>query len=92
MLDALKLALRVSTDAYDAELNSLIAAGLGDLGLAGVIPPAVDDPLVMRAVITYCRIHFGSPASDYDKLVRAYETMKAQLMSATGYTDWGDEE
>ena len=45
------------------------------------------DPLVQRAIFTYARMHFGSPA-DYDRLREAYEAQKVQLMHASGYTTW----
>lgn len=48
-----------------------------------------DDPLVERAVITYCKANFGE-ADQYDRLKASYDEQKSQLMSATGYTDWGD--
>ena len=89
MLDDVKLALRLTTQAYDAELNGLINAGLADLGVAGVTEDDTPDPLINRAVITYCKVHFGSPA-DYDRLKAAYDEQKAQLVTCTGYTDWGD--
>lgn len=89
MLDKVKLALRISTAAFDAEISDLIAAALADLGLAGVTPTPEDDPLIIRAVITYCRVNFGQP-EDYDRLKTAYDEQKAQLQMATGYTDWGD--
>lgn len=49
------------------------------------------DPLVMRAILTYARMRFGSPP-DYDKLNTAYETQKCQLMHTSNYTDYGDGE
>ena len=88
MIDDVKLALRLTTTVYDNELNDLISAGLGDLGVAGVIKDDTADALVKRAVITYCKLHFGSPA-DFDKLKAIYDEQKAQLASCTGYTDWG---
>ena len=89
MLEDVKLALRLTTTAYDNELTDLINAGLGDLGIAGVVEDDTTDPLIKRAVITYCKIHFGSPA-DFDRLKRIYDEQKAQLGMATNYTDWGD--
>ena len=89
MLEAVRLALRITTQAYDAELELLIDAALDDLGIAGVDSTLTDAPLVRRAVITYCRMNFGSPA-DYQNLKTAYDEQKAQLQMATGYTDWGD--
>ena len=88
MLEKVKLALRVSTDAFDGEIEDLIAADLADLDLAGVTGSPPEDPLVLRAVITYCRVHFGS-TEDYDRLKLSYDEQKAMLRTATGYTDWG---
>lgn len=89
MFEKVKLALRITTDAFDGEIEDLIAAALADLGLAGVIIDSDTDALIIRAVITYCRVNFGQP-EDYDRLKVAYEEQKAQLQTATGYTDWGN--
>ncbi len=104
MLSEARKALRISTTAYDSEIVGLIRAGYADLQIAGVrLPGGVDftedngvfldtsdleDPLAQRAIITYVRMMFGSPG-DYDKVRESYENQKAQLMHATGYTDWG---
>lgn len=87
MLEAVKLALRITTTAFDAQLNSLILAAQLDLGVAGVVIPETIDTLVQMAVITYCRLNFGQP-DDYDRLKKSYDEQKAQLATCTGYTDW----
>lgn len=87
MLDKVKMALRIVTNAYDDELVDLISAAEQDLGIAGVVLPASLDEICTRAIITYCKVNFGVP-DDYDKLKRAYDEMKAQLVTATGYTTW----
>lgn len=89
MLEQVKIALRISTTAYDSELTYLIAAALLDLGIAGVVLPAELDELVQVAIITYCKMSFGIP-EDYDRLKMSYDEQKAQLITATGYTNWGD--
>lgn len=88
MLNSVKLAIPVSTDAYDSELLELIEEAKADLGIAGVTG-ADDKPLVRRAIKTYCKLHFGSP-EDPERLQKSYNEQKAQLQTATGYTDWGD--
>ena len=89
MLDKVKTALRIMTEAFDEELTGLIEAAQLDLGIAGVVVPEPIDALVTRAVITYCKMTFGLP-EDYDRLKKSYDEQKAQLVTATGYTDWGE--
>lgn len=94
MLEQIKMALRITTDAYDAELNNLIAAAAIDLGIAGVNEEreSVNDPIIICAVTTFCKIRFenGLSADEYDRLKASYDEQKAQLSMATGYTDWSD--
>lgn len=85
MLSSVKLALRITTNAYDTEIQALINAAMADLGLVGIDTESLeDDALVIQAVKTYVRLHFGSP-SDFDRLERSYNEQKAQLQSASGY-------
>ena len=87
MLEKVKLALRISTDKYNSELNDLIESAKLDLGIAGVVVPTTIDALVTKAIITYCKMSFGLP-EDYDQLKRSYDEQKAQLSNASGYTEW----
>lgn len=87
MLAKVKLALRITTDVFDTELNGLISAAQLDLGVAGVMVPLELDALVSLAIITYVKMHFGQP-DDYDRLKQSYDEQKAQLATCTGYTDW----
>lgn len=90
MLDQVKLALRLVTDAFDSEIKDLIEAAYDDLEIAGVqARKNAEAPLVRRAVTTYCKANFGAP-DEYDRLKAAYDEQKSQLMTATDYTDWGD--
>lgn len=85
-----KLSLRIPSDvtAFDQEINDLIAAAKVDLGIAGVSVPTELDSIVRTAIITYVKMHFGQP-DEYDRLKASYDEQKAQLATATGYTDWG---
>ena len=51
----------------------------------------IEDDNVKTAMITYCRMHFGSPP-DYDKLAGSYDLQRRQLANATGYTNFGEDE
>ena len=87
MLDKVKIACRVKTEAYDSQLTDLIESAKLDLGIAGVIVPAPLDALVERAICTYCEMSFGIP-EDYEMLKRSYDEQKSQLSNASGYTNW----
>lgn len=85
MLNKVKMALRITTNAYDAELEDLINAACADLGVVGVeASSSTGDSLLTMAIITYCRMRFGQP-DDYERLKASYDEQKAQLISCTGY-------
>lgn len=85
MLVKVKLAMRLTTTAYDSEITRLINAACADLGIVDITATATtEDALLTQAIITYCRLHFGTP-EDYDRLKASYDEQKAQLMTATGY-------
>ena len=94
MLEKVKLALRITTTAFDSEINDLIDAAKVDLGIAGVVVPVTTetplDVIIQKAIITYCKLNFGEP-DEYDRLKRSYDEQKAQLSMATGYTVWTDQ-
>ena len=87
LISSAKLARRMTTNAFDAEVGRLLDAALMDLGVAGVEIPAEMDPLISTAAITYFLMHFGEPG-EYDRLKASYDEQKAQLATCTGYTDW----
>lgn len=88
-LKAVKLAARIVTDAFDSEITRLINAALLDLNVAGVDGENVllTNPLVLTAVATYVKMHFGEP-DEYERLKASYDEQKAQMSMSTGFTDW----
>ena len=93
ILSKVNTALRRSGNNADLneETTDLIEAAQLDLGIAGVIVPDELDKLVLKAIITYCKMSSGLP-EDYDRLKKSYDEQKAQLSTATGYTKWEDSE
>lgn len=87
MLEMVKSALRIRTNAFDVELVMLIQAAQLDMGIAGVTLPSELDAVVKMAIITYVKMNFGEP-DEYDRLKASYDEQKAQLSMATGYTTW----
>ena len=98
MLNRVKLALRIATAVFDAEILNLISAAIGDIRHAGatfqvtivtdaagtVTDYTIEDPLASQAVVTYCRLNFGSP-EDYDRLKVSYDEQKGQLRESSAY-------
>lgn len=91
-ISKIKLSMRITTNEFDTELEDLAEAALSDLKIAGADGEnvVITDPLVLRAVTTYCKMHFGEP-DEYDRLKASYDEQKAQLATATGYTIWSTE-
>lgn len=97
LLDNVKVACRVTSDAYDDELNALIISAFADIGITDVrdslLTEAAAPPLVTQAVKTYCRLYFpysNEGVEMRDRVKAAYDEMKAQLLMSSAYTDWGD--
>lgn len=94
MLSLIKKALRITTDAFDDELQSLITAGLLDLGIGDINSSALDgstaDALVTQAVTTYVKARFGDP-ENAEKLHESYVEQKSQLITSSNYTTWRNE-
>lgn len=82
-----KVALRITSPAFDGEILDLIDAAADNMTTRGVIIDGLK-PMVLRAILTYVRLHFGQP-EDYDRLLESYHEQLGQLMTTTGYTVWG---
>lgn len=77
-LDKVKLNLRISSDVFDeAEIQPLIDAALKELERRGVVNQPAEDPLIFRAVVFYCKAHFG-----FDKDGTRYEAAFDKLADA----------
>lgn len=95
MLDRVKLALLITTNDFDSELNNLIDAAAKDLGIAGVdalvISTDTNDALIIQAIITYCGYQFEILHGSLERssaFKKSYDEQKAQLGMASGYTIW----
>lgn len=94
LLDDVKTACRVTSTAFDTELNDLISSALLDMGItdiqASLLVSDNPTPLIKQAVITFCRMNFGFQSdSYYTRLKASYDEQKAQLLMSSEYTDWG---
>ena len=91
MLEDVKAALRVSGDDLNAEIQDLIDAAKSDLILSGVHESKISetDPLIKRAIIVYCKAHFGYDDMS-ERFEQSYTSLKHHLTLSSEYTV-GDE-
>lgn len=88
MMELVKGALRVTTDAPGIinEIENLIEAAKLDLEIAGV-KVIEDDSLIQRAVIFYCKGHFGFDNPEAERFLRSYEMLKQHLSLSGDYRE-----
>lgn len=81
MLESIKISLRISNTAYDEEIKDLIEACKLDLKLSGVASSLISetDPIIMQAIKTYVKGHFGYDNPDADKFKESYSLLKQHL-------------
>lgn len=94
LLNDVKTALGLTGEEFDATVTDLIDSAKADMGITDIDVETLLDtnPLYKRAIITYCRMNFsifGVP-DGYDRLKASYDEQKAQMLMASGYTDWGE--
>ena len=92
MLAKIKLALRISTNAFDTEIQTLIDAAISEMHGLGVTAATAssEDPQILGAVIAYCKWQFGNN-EDADRWRDVYHIKLGQLKTMTGYTNWSTE-
>lgn len=86
MLESVKDALRVNGKDLDIEIQDLIEAAKLDLRISGVNKIDDTDPLIKRAVITYCKAHFGyDDVNLSERFERSYVMLKQHLSLSQEY-------
>jgi hypothetical protein len=86
LLDDVKVALRVTSDAMDVEVQALVDSALADMRRAGVDEALLAEdtmhPLVRTAVMLYCKAGFGYDNSEADRFMRSYKDTLATVMNS----------
>jgi uncharacterized phage protein (predicted DNA packaging) len=91
MLTDVKLALRVTTNVFDAEIQDMIDAARLDLVQSGISSEKAEDetegvdPLIKRAITIYCKANFGYDNPDADRFNRSYVMLKQHMALASDY-------
>lgn len=84
MVPDLKVALRVTSDAMDAEVWALAEAALADMERVGVPRAYLErgGPLVRCAVACFCKARFGGDNPDAERFEEAYRQHVCDLMNS----------
>lgn len=64
LMPTVKVAARLSTDAFDLEIEAAVEGAIADLKRVGIAEACFDSrsdyyPLIRQAVVMYCKAHFG---------------------------------
>lgn len=82
-IEKIKERLRITSDAFDAEVEDLVNACRKDMELSGIYGD-LSNPLYFQAVVLYEKTYFGS-SDDAEKMQKAYEALKTSMSLAGGY-------
>lgn len=91
LLEKVKFAMRIDGNEHDDELSDSISTAKALLKEAGVVAEKIvdDDPLIRKAIITYCKSDFGTDAKDGEKFAWSFEEQKKLLSLLQNYTSAG---
>jgi uncharacterized phage protein (predicted DNA packaging) len=86
MLESAKNALRLSGNELDEEVQDLINAAISELQLSGVGLTDINDPLIKRAILTYCKANFGWDNPEAERFQKSFESLKNHLSLSVEYS------
>lgn len=95
LIEDVSTALRVTSQAfmqYHNEISDLVEAAKADLHISGIDQLVETDPLIKRAVILYCKAHFGYDNKDADRLMVSYNLLRNHLAFSSDYHNYSVEE
>ena len=93
MLTEVKLALRISHDKLDTEIQSSIDAAEAEMIRAGVVEASIieTDPLIADAIKTYCKYSFASDIKLREGYFTSWQYQLDCLRRSKNY-GWEDED
>ena len=91
LLKKTKDALRIDGGDHDEEIYELIQTAKVLLIEAGARPEKVVDtnPLIRKAIITYCKAEFGTDGKTSERFSWSFEEMKKLISLLSSYTEVG---
>ena len=87
MLTEVKLALRISHDKLDSEIQSTIDAAKAEMIRSGVIEASITetDPLIADAIKTYCKYSFAFDIKLREGFFESWQYQLENIRKSEGY-------
>lgn len=96
LLESAKAVCRVTSSAFDDEIQLLIEASIEDMGVADINEEVLDakPPIVRRAIMTYVSMNFKLNNGQidtmaYERLKESYDEQKRQMAMSSEYGNLG---
>lgn len=90
MLSAVKMALGITIDDLDADIQATIDSARAELIRSGITAEKAlsdDDALITQAIKTYCRSIYTSDIVKSDKLMSSFKYQQECIRKSKGYSD-----
>ena len=87
MLNEVKLALRISHNKLESEIQSTIDAAKAEMVRAGVVETSIveTDPLIADAIKTYCKYSFASDVKVREGFFESWQYQLENIRKSEGY-------
>lgn len=89
LLDEMKPILRVTSDAFDSEIELLIRSAVADMRRVGIVESYLEPednnypPLVKSAIACYCKARFGYDNDEADRFDASYRQIVTDLLNSS---------
>jgi hypothetical protein len=85
VLEKVKLALRIKSNALDDDINDDIQAAKKSLKVAGVVFTDEKDPLIIKAIKFYCKAQLETDSNKAEKYMNCFENLKEVMTLSSEY-------
>ena len=86
-LEKVKITLRIDDDFLDEDIQDTIDSATSDLRLCGIVEEKIveTDPLILRAVKTFCKAEYSSDDKESARYSQSYEMLRNHLSMSVDY-------
>jgi len=85
LIDDIKKELRITSIAFDSEVQDLIDAAEEDLKQSGVVNVDETNTLIKRAIALYCKGYFGYDNPDADRFINAFKSLEIHMALSSDF-------